>query len=121
MEKVSRLDPLFTGNIYDYENAVDSALKMLDEPVIGIRHRGVTMGWDNTARRRHTGTAYHGATPANFRRWLRGVIQHEASTQVASEAMIFINAWNEWGEGTYLEPDQDFGRGWLDAVASASK
>ncbi len=35
--------------------------------------------------------------------------------------MIFINAWNEWAEGTYLEPDQDFGRGWLEAVASAAE
>ncbi len=70
------MDPHFTGKVYDYDDAVDNALKMLKEPVVGLRHRGVTMGWDNTPRRRHTGMVFHGATPANFRRWLRGVIEH---------------------------------------------
>ena len=120
LSKLAATNSRFTGNLYDYDAAVDSALKMLDEPVVGMRHRGVTMGWDNTPRRGLTGTAYHGATPANFRRWLRGVIEHELVTDGPPERLIFINAWNEWAEGTYLEPDEDFGRGWLEAVASAS-
>ena len=117
--ELAATNPRFTGNIYDYDAAVDSALKMLDEPVVGVRHRGVTMGWDNTPRRGLSGTVYHGATPANFRRWLRGVIEHELATEGPPERLIFINAWNEWAEGTYLEPDEDFGRGWLEAVTSA--
>jgi hypothetical protein len=116
-------DPLseagFVGHVYDYDDAVDQALASLNEPAIGMRHQSVTMGWDSTPRLGTGGTVYQGATPANFRRWLRGVVQHERSRPGLPERMIFINAWNEWGEGTYLEPDQDFGRGWLDAVASA--
>ena len=117
--ELAATNPRFIGNLYDYETAVDSALNMLDEPVVGMRHRGVTMGWDNTPRRGSSGTLYHGATPANFRRWLRGVVEHELMTEGPPERLIFINAWNEWAEGTYLEPDEDFGRGWLEAVASA--
>ena len=110
----------FTGNVYLYDDVVSESLRDLDRPVVGIRHRTVVMGWDNTPRRPTTGTALYGATPANFRRWLRGVVQHEAREPGPDERLIFINAWNEWGEGTYLEPDQDFGRGWLEAVASAT-
>jgi hypothetical protein len=74
-------------------------------------------GFDNTARKPGSCHIYHGATPTNFRRWLRGIIQHECCQD--SERVVFINAWNEWAEGTYLEPDRDFGCGWLEAVASA--
>jgi len=75
-------------------------------------------GWDNTARRRTHANVFHGATPTNFRRWMRGVITHES--RQPGERLVFINAWNEWAEGTYLEPDRDFGHGWLEAVASAA-
>jgi len=107
----------FAGEVKDYNRTITVALAKLDEPVEGKRHRGVMVGWDPTARKGPRSVIFHGATPANFRRWLRRTIAHERRQR--GERVVFINAWNEWAEGAYLEPDRDFGRGWLEAVASA--
>ncbi|TDQ92452.1 methyltransferase family protein [Paraburkholderia silvatlantica] len=116
---VRNLVPEFSGNVYDYESAVQSATASFKANSEYL-HPCAMMGWDNTARRLHRSHSFHGATPAKFRRWLRNLVVHEQDNVHGSQSMIFINAWNEWAEGTYLEPDRDFGHGWLEAVASAS-
>jgi lipopolysaccharide biosynthesis protein/SAM-dependent methyltransferase len=112
--------PGFAGQLYDYGATVDAVLDELALAQPGFRHRGVMMGWDNTARRGARSFAFHGATPANFRRWLRAALQTARWEAHGRDNAVFINAWNEWAEGTYLEPDRDFGMGWLEAVASAT-
>jgi lipopolysaccharide biosynthesis protein len=112
-------NPEFMGSIHDYDGGIESALANLSDEHQFLRHRGVTMGWDNTARRGFKSSIIHGATPAKFRRWLRAVIKHETDVRSITGRMMFVNAWNEWAEGTYLEPDQKYGHGWLEAVASA--
>jgi lipopolysaccharide biosynthesis protein len=107
----------FQGMLFDYNRTVTAALEKLNEPVVGGRHRCVMAGFDNTPRKPVSCHIYHGATPTNFRRWLRGTILHERRQM--GERVIFVNAWNEWAEGTCLEPDRDFGHGWLEAVASS--
>lgn len=78
---------------------------------------GVTPGWDNTARRRKDAFIFTGSTPDLYQRWLTRVIKR---APFAGEAnFIFINAWNEWAEGAHLEPDQRWGRAYLEATRSA--
>lgn len=112
--------PGSTGQIFDYPATVDRTVERLGSVVDDrLIHHGVMAGWDNTARRGASSHVFRGATPAHFRRWLRAVVRHEQARTNDVEKLIFINAWNEWAEGTYLEPDRDFGRGWLEAVRSA--
>ena len=35
--------------------------------------------------------------------------------------IIILKSWNEWGEGNYVEPDQEFGHGWLNAIKEAQE
>lgn len=68
---------------------------------------------DDTPRRGCRGVAVKNASPELFRKYYKRL----ADIAVARHSeFIFVNAWNEWGEGAYLEPDQDFGFGYLEAV-----
>jgi lipopolysaccharide biosynthesis protein len=53
--------------------------------------------------------------PELFGQWLRNVME-KFQPYSPEENLIFINAWNEWGEGNHLEPDLKFGRAYLEEV-----
>ncbi|MBG80782.1 MAG: hypothetical protein CMJ39_08770 [Phycisphaerae bacterium] len=114
--RLEAVDPEFRGGIYDYGALVDFAIER-PRPSFPL-HRGVMLAWDNTARRGTNSTVYHGATPADYRRWLEAMMQ-DATDQGGSDEVVFINAWNEWAEGTYLEPDERHGHAWLEATREA--
>lgn len=76
---------------------------------------GGFVDWDNTARKGKNGLVFKGASPEKFKKYLR--LQIERAKKVNSE-FIFLNAWNEWGEGTYLEPDEKYGTAYLEAISS---
>lgn len=110
-------DPLFSGEIRDYNAMVDASL---NEPAPSFPLiKTVFPSWDNDARRQGRGAVYHGSTPENYRRWMEGVIAYAKANPFHNERMMFINAWNEWAEGAYLEPDLHFGAAYLNATARA--
>jgi lipopolysaccharide biosynthesis protein len=80
---------------------------------------GVMPGWDNQARKPWAGHAFHNAEPQTYLRWLSGALKHAEARHPKGEALVFVNAWNEWGEGAYLEPDRWFGHGYLHATRAA--
>ena len=114
--KMDGLDPEFKGGIYEYD-ALAKLASSRHRPHYPL-HRGVMLGWDNTARRGKSATVYHGATPQRYREWLEAMLQ-DAKKHGGPDDVVFINAWNEWAEGTYLEPDEDNGHQWLEATREA--
>ncbi len=109
----------FGGEIFDYSAVVDGDLDRFSKGYEWPVHRGTMLGWDNTARRLTSARVFHGATPFGFRRWITKLLAQEQQFRQDKESLLFINAWNEWAEGTYLEPDQRWGRGNLAAFQSA--
>jgi lipopolysaccharide biosynthesis protein/ubiquinone/menaquinone biosynthesis C-methylase UbiE len=110
------MSPTRTGGIvYDYRSTVQTEMKRSRR--LGTVHPGAMPGWDNSARKPHDGHVAHGATPILFAEWLDHGVQR-ASRNPDGEQYVFINAWNEWAEGAYLEPDARFGYGYLQATAS---
>ncbi|MBT9486717.1 MAG: glycoside hydrolase family 99-like domain-containing protein [Rubrivivax sp.] len=111
------LNPAFTGHVASYrELAVAYASR---EMPAYKRFKGVMPGWDNTARRQNDGLAFGGSTPGGFQAWLADALEQTLRHQFGDERLVFVNAWNEWAEGAYLEPDRRFGHGFLQAVRNA--
>jgi lipopolysaccharide biosynthesis protein len=73
------------------------------------------VSWDNTSRRAADGIVFINSTPDAFRDNLVAVAEMLLG-RPEQERLLFVNAWNEWAEGNYLEPDERFGSGWLDAL-----
>jgi len=85
----------------------------------------VTMGWDPSPRTIRTDRydllgypftpILTGNTPEEFEKSLRAV-KAFLDLGLTKPAMFTINAWNEWTEGSYLEPDTEYGTGYLQAI-----
>ena len=106
-------DPAFRGRVYDYPSVVSSAVAR-PTPLFAY-FPGVMPRWDNSARKNMAAQVFHGSTPELFERWLR----HASliSTQRSPAApLVFVNSWNEWAEGAHLEPDEQTGNSYLEAV-----
>lgn len=76
---------------------------------------GIIPMWDNTPRRDYKGLVYTGTTPKMFENALRILKKKKESHPVD---FVYVNAWNEWGEGAYLEPDEKNKYAYLEAVGN---
>ena len=116
--QVTPLHANFTGKVFDYPAVVRHKLDELTA-VPDAFVPGVMPGWDNQARKPWAGHAFHNADPESYLTWLSGALKHAEARHPKGQAMVFVNAWNEWGEGAYLEPDRWFGHGYLHATRAA--
>lgn len=102
--------------VVDYRDLVETELARPDVP--HLRFPGVTPAWDNSARRKKNAFIIADSSPEAYEHWLTETLRGVAA-RPESQQLVFINAWNEWAEGNHLEPDQRFGRGYLEATRRA--
>ncbi|MCY3795548.1 MAG: glycoside hydrolase family 99-like domain-containing protein, partial [Gammaproteobacteria bacterium] len=93
----------FGGYVFDWQDYATQCEEHPDQP--WMQMRGVMPGWDNTPRRKSEAHLFQGQSQAGYHRWLRSAMRWTlAQDRSEEERLVFINAWNEWGEGAYLEP-----------------
>ena len=110
-------NPAFEGRVADYR---DLAVRFAARPLPPYtRFMGLAPGWDNTPRSQNRSFCFEHATPGAFQAWLEEAIEQTRLQHYGDERLIFVNAWNEWAECAYLEPDRRFGHAYLEAVRNA--
>ena len=76
----------------------------------------VSGGWDSRPWHGQDAVVRYGRTPQKFKKHLGDALHFIHSNRRRVVPMILIEAWNEWGEGSYVEPHKEFGFGYLDAI-----
>lgn len=99
---------------FDYDRAWNSVLKQSEKDTDRSIINCGFIDYDDSPRRGTTrGTIFKGATPEKFKKYFRKLVE---ISEAQGKEYLFLTAWNEWGEGAYLEPDENNGMKYLDAV-----
>lgn len=106
-----------TGSMrYDYERTVRNYFAPEDtwENV----YPSILPQWDRTPRVASMDGVYVNATPEKFENHIRQALSLIKDKQ-PEHRILFLKSWNEWGEGNYVEPDMEWGHGFIDAIHNA--
>lgn len=116
------VDPkVFNGIVYDYATAVKNAITRKKSTY--KLYRTAMLSWDNTARKQNRSHVFHNFSLLKYKQWLSHLANdaYKDITSTDEQKFIFINAWNEWAEGTHLEPDRKYGYGYLQTTYDVLK
>lgn len=101
-------DTLIEGYRKQWESIVQNSPVPLLPPVSG--------GWDSRPWHGQSALVRYGRTPEKFEQHLQDALRFLERYPRSVLPMVLIEAWNEWGEGSYIEPHKEFGFGYLDAI-----
>ncbi len=104
--------------IFDYKETVKNMLSK-SEPNYD-RFNCIFPGWDNTPRYKKSAITFINNTPGCFKLFASETINKTLKRNPPSNQFLFINAWNEWGEGCHIEPDMQNGYTYLQILKELS-
>ena len=102
MRGVKRLVPSTSFVVLSMDDFIDKKLYLQDKPYEVFK--ACFPGWDNTPRKAYSGGWCFRLSDEQFATWLSDIIQWTKEYLAANKQYVYINAWNEWGEGAILEP-----------------
>lgn len=111
LKKISKKKMCYI-NTYDYDATWNYILRRKVDNDRWIA--GAFVNCDVTPRRQDRALIYKGASPEKFEGYMRKLIYKVEKEY--KQKIIFISAWNEWGEGMYLEPDEKNKYRYLEAL-----
>ena len=106
--------PRVYGYDYIWLKILYNALKCKNKKL----YYGGFVGYDDTPRRAERGRIVINQNPKKFAFYLKQLIR---ITKMQKKDYIFLTAWNEWGEGAYLEPDSTYKYEYLKAIKGCVK
>ena len=114
---VSRLFNKIPGiNVLEHKISTSMIYKHIENRETNeLCYPGTFPQWDNTPRTAYQGLCYTKSSPEMFQKHLKKIAD---KYKHSDDIFLYINAWNEWGEGAYLEPDAQNRYGYLEAVKS---
>lgn len=96
--------------LISYDNYVKNMIKNY-HPSISC-HPSIDPCFDHSPRSAHRGVIIKDSTPEKWGTLCKKIFASCAFRE-HEENLIFIKAWNEWGEGNYMEPDLKYGKEYI--------
>ena len=98
---------------FDYDDVWNRIIQHKSRDFGKKLYLGAFVNWDNSPRKGMNASVFRGGTPEKFQNYL-SCLSDKAIRE--NREFIFINAWNEWAEGAYLEPDEENRYAYLEAI-----
>jgi hypothetical protein len=102
--------------VFNYKDAIKYMVidRCKEDNVIPV----IAPNWDHSPRSGGNAIILHKSNPELFKKLARRAIEI-VRNKPKQEQIIIIKSWNEWGEGNYMEPDREFGDGYIKALNEA--
>ena len=82
-------------------------------------YKGIMLEWDNSSEVKDNPIIFNDYTPEKFYIIIKEIINWTVYHHNKTDNFIFINSWNNWKEGSYLERDEYYGYASLNALSKA--